>query len=153
MLPISVRKLPTAFVVELERPRKQVRSTVGLRGSSEMLRPAPHCVLSLKPIPVTSSAVVAYAHSPGSESALALTVQFPKDQRKGPLSSLPSLPIASCSLKYKEDLELERVAGLWIGLADALRDDRQMIVSCCMQQAVWRHTDLSPCSWIARHPR
>ena len=75
------------------------------------------------PIPVISLAVVAYAHSRGSEGALALS-KIPEDQRNGPLSCLP---ISSCSLKSKEDLERERVAGLWIGFADDLGDDSQLL--------------------------
>ena len=45
------------------------------------------------------------------------------------MSSLPSLPVASCSFKSKEDLERERVAVLWIGFADALQEDSQLLAA------------------------
>ena len=70
---------------------------------------------------MTSSAVVACAEPPGSDGALALTVPSAKVQRRVPVSSLPSLPVASCSLKSKEDLEREQVAVLWIGFATAVQ--------------------------------
>ena len=66
---------------------------------------------------------------PGSDGALALSVPSSKVQRKVPVSSLPSLPIASCSLKSKEDLERERVAVLWIGFANAVHEESQLLAA------------------------
>ena len=78
---------------------------------------------------MTPSAVVASAQLPGSDGALALSVPSSKVQRRVPVSSLPSLPVADCSLKSKEDLERERVAVLWIGFASAVQEDSQLLAA------------------------
>ena len=116
---VPTRKLTPA---EAERPAKKVRATAGLRGGPELQRPVQHRVSSLLApanVVVSASTVAGTSGPQGSVSD-----QLPRGAPRTILTSALSAGLATrCSLKSKEDSERDRLAILWMGFADNLRED------------------------------